>query len=123
MTEALERIHQEMRQEAQKMGRIRFLPTPPNQGMMWITHRSELARDLAKTLDAPVLTMTQLKRRSAMNALPLIGTILTDPLMSRHRSKRLWKKLRQRTAKPLYGKPMHVIVDFDRIKHLLKEPE
>jgi hypothetical protein len=42
---------------------------------------------------------------SYVNVIELIGTQFTQPTPSKHRSRRLWKKLRRKTAQPLYGEP------------------
>lgn len=55
--------------------------------------------------------------RSSFNVLPVIGTTYDQPVASRHRSKRLWKKLRRKTARPLYGKPMVLSLKAFRVDH------
>jgi hypothetical protein len=40
----------------------------------------------------------------------VIGTKFEQPAPSKHRSKRLWKKLRRRTAEPIYG-PVHMSIN------------
>lgn len=55
--------------------------------------------------------------RTSFNVLPVIGTTYDQPPSSRHRSKRLWKKLRRRTARPLYGKPTVLSLKAFRLDH------
>lgn len=44
--------------------------------------------------------------RTSLDVLPIVGTKFVQPTPSKNRSKRLWKKLRRRTAEPLYGAPV-----------------
>ncbi|OCP21939.1 MULTISPECIES: hypothetical protein [unclassified Ensifer] len=105
--------------------KVRLLPRElDDEGIFWTKRHEDTANlmiSLAQHHEAPVLTITQVKRRSAHNALPVIGTIYDQPAPSRHRSKRLWKKLRRKTVRPLYGEPLQIILDYDRFKHLFKE--
>jgi hypothetical protein len=116
----LETVHKELRELSQQYGEIRFLPARRDSFIHWVD-RAELAHSLAREHQAPVLTCTQVKRRANVNALPLIGTIFDQPKPSRHRSKRLWKKLRRKTARALYGQPMTLSFNPEWLKALIED--
>lgn len=123
---ALARVHAEMKAVAASMGSIRFLPQRQDEGIFWVRKEptaenyrvaARAAMDLARMHGTPVFT--QVKRRAYRNVVPLIGTIYDQPAASKHRSKRLWKKLRRKTARPLYGEPMVLSFNPERLKILM----
>jgi len=116
--ETRQRIYEELKTIA-KDTTIRFQPTRRIEQILW-HDRSKVALDLAQLCERPVLTAIQVvKRRTNVNACEVIGTIYDQPAPSKHRSKRLWKKLRRKSARPLLGQPMILSFNADRLKELL----
>jgi hypothetical protein len=92
-------------------GQVRFLEPRRDNGAFWIS---------ADRMQAAPVLITQVKRRSNVSAMPVIGTTFEQPAPSKHRSRRLWKKLRRKTAKALYGKPVVISFDTERLR-MIKE--
>lgn len=69
-------------------------------------------------MSSPCTFLGPPKRAIYTHVLPVIGTVLPEIPFSRNRSKRLWKKLHKRGAKPLYGRPMIMPISLDVIEAL-----
>ncbi|QIG69040.1 hypothetical protein EVB78_006 [Rhizobium phage RHph_N1_15] len=123
----IETVNEDLRQVALEHREIRFLPTKRDHGTYWIKapernqveDTANLMLSLAQEHGAPVYK--QIKRRTYHNALPAIGTTYDQPRPSKHRSKRLWKKLRRKTARPLYGEPMVLSFNPEVIRRLMMD--
>jgi hypothetical protein len=87
---------------------IRFLEPRRDNGIFWIS--------ADRVQNPPARTITQLKRRSNVNVMPVIGTTFEQPAPSKHRSRRIWKKLRPQTAKALYGEPVVISFNSERLR-------
>jgi hypothetical protein len=86
--------------------KIRFLDIDQPEPYFWVNRNRDRAPIECPACDAGL----PVRKVHMVNAVPVIGYWLPELKHSKNRSKRVWKKLIRRQSKPMYGKPVVVVL-------------